>query len=173
MEITPFHDYSDALIPLPSLPLDGSASRPESDTSGISSFLDILGQNLNPTVMDQLGPDVTSTGTTEPADPLSTQLPSDGTLLAGNGYSEEDLGGLLEACRDVEGYLLSILLNDLGESFAGSNLFSQTYESSFYKDMFFMELARVIGNQPPGLGIADALYRDISMKYGNELDQLI
>ena len=79
----------------------------------------------------------------------------------------------MQACRDIEGFMLGLLLKDLGKDFAGGSLFSQTYESSVYKDMFFQELAQSIGNTPPGIGIADRLYNDIILNSGDSIDQLI
>jgi len=75
-------------------------------------------------------------------------------------------------CREIEGLLLSILLKNLGEQSFGDTIFSKSWESSVYKDMFFTEMAKSIGGTSPGLGIADVLYNDIIMKAGGQLDQL-
>ena len=166
MEITPFHNYSDALLPLPPMPLDGPAPAQSVTSSTGPSFQDILAGRLDSEISTELGPDLS------PASGIQGSEMLDVFSLHGIGLQDETTaqedkyGGLMEACRDIEGYLLSLLLNNLGDSISESGLFSQTYESSFYKDMFFYEIAREIGNQPPGLGIADVLYSDIIMKLG-------
>ncbi len=153
MEITPFHDYSNALLPLP--PLNGPGSPfPSTQADRTSPFRDEIAKAL--------GPDVSQAG-------YSAAISSpDSTLSAGSAVSSslENSGTdpLMDVCRQLEGFLLSLLLRDMGKSFAGSTLFSQTYESSVYRDMFLTEVGRSIGERPPGLGIADAVYRDTILK---------
>jgi Rod binding domain-containing protein len=91
---------------------------------------------------------------------------STGNLLNQSAESGDQEDRLTDACRDLEGFLLGMLLRNLGKSFGGSNLFSQTWESSFYQSMFFFELAQAICAQGPGLGIAEQIKNDIIMKTG-------
>ncbi len=71
---------------------------------------------------------------------------------------------LEQTCKELEGLLLGILLRNLGKQTGRSGLFSQTWESSFYQNMFYWELAQDIGANGPGLGIAEVLHRDIMLK---------
>lgn len=71
---------------------------------------------------------------------------------------------LMDALREFEGYILGVMLKNMGKNFAGSNMFDESYQSSFYKTMFFQELAKAIAENGSGLGIADVIYRDIMLK---------
>lgn len=174
-----FQDYSDVLTPLPALPPDGTQPRTQlHDTSG-SSFQDHLENLVNDPLTTELGPEVPVS--TEPLfnyNPhVSGNLQFPGSVGISldpvTGTTPDELEELMEVCRDIEGYLLSLLLKGLGKSFASSTLFSQTSESSFYKEMFFSEMAQSLGREGPGLGIAESIYNDIIIKQSMSIDQVI
>ncbi len=176
MEIQPFHNYSNSLIPLPPL---GPEVAP-SDSQEVRSFADELGSRISnpeanssdtdansPGIFNLASPDPSiATNTRELTGMLDRQS---GSPEVRNDYEEE----LMQACREVEGFLLGILLKNTGSDFGGSELFKETSESSFYNEMFFYELAQSIGTNPPGIGIADRLYDDIIMNADSELDRMV
>jgi hypothetical protein len=169
MDVVSFRNFSDALVPLPALPVDRSDAASSSRSSASASFRDELDSRLE---------SLSSGDSTWPFDLGSAAEPTDEgsdsrPLLVGTGAADSDRVDeeLMAACRDVEGFLLGLLLRSLGKSLPGGDLFSQTWESGVYRDMFFMELAQSIGSQPPGLGIADMLYQDIMLKAGGSVDR--
>ena len=60
--------------------------------------------------------------------------------------------------------MVGMLLRNMGTRMAGEGVFGQSFESSFYQDLFFSEIGRSLGSQGRVLGIADTLYRDIMSK---------
>lgn len=176
MEIQPFHNYSNSLIPLP--PLGPEVPSPVSRE--VRAFADELRSRISSPEANSSDTDTNSLGIFDLAHPNpsivtnSRELPGILESLSGNtevrnDYEEE----LMQACREVEGFLLGILLKNIGRDFGGSELFKETSESSFYNEMFFYELAKSIGTNPPGIGIADRLYDDIIMKADAALDPIV
>lgn len=176
MVIQPFHDYSNALIPLPPL----GPEVPPPDSREVRSFADELRSRISNPDLNSSDTDAHSPGIFNLAPPNSSistysrELPGmldsqSGSSELRNDYEEE----LMQACREVEGFLLGILLKNIGRDFGGSELFKETSESSFYNEMFFYELAKSIGTNPPGIGIADRLYDDIIMKADVALDRMV
>jgi len=163
MDIIPFRDYSDALVPLPALPTERSETDTQPSPAPSRPFQAELEERLSAPLFDLASP---LDRPTRPAEPYSTAVASGQELQA----PEDD--ELMLICREIEGFLLSILLKNLGEASFGDTVFSKGWESSMYQDMFFEEMAKSIGSSPPGLGIADVLYNDIIMKAGGSLDQL-
>jgi len=153
MENYPLHNYSDVLLPLP--PINGTNSVLPKDfvPDPKADFSDILAGKLDESEPVQTKPQIDFFPGS--VTPQIEQPPA---------ISDEEAAELMDACKQVEGFLLSLLLKSMGESFAGDSVFSSTYESSVYKDMFFFELANSIGTDGPGLGIAQTLYDDIIMK---------
>jgi len=172
MDVVSFRNFSDALVPLPPLPVDRSDPASSSRSSGAASFRNELDSRLEslssggPTWPFDLGS--AADRTDEGSESRALRL---GGMESGAADSDQVDDDLMAACRDVEGFLLGLLLRSLGKSLPGGDLFSQTWESGVYRDMFFMELAQSIGSQPPGLGIADMLYEDIMLKAGGSVDR--
>ncbi|MCK4720174.1 hypothetical protein KAU08_05925 [bacterium] len=173
MEIQPFHNYSNSLIPLP--PLGPEVAPPESQE--VRSFADEMRSRITNPEADSSDTDVHSPGIFDLASPdpsIATNIREfrgnldlqSGSPEVRNDYEKE----LMQACREVEGFLLGILLKNIGGDFGGSELFKETGESSFYNEMFFYELAQSIGTNPPGIGIADRLYNDIIMNADSASD---
>ncbi len=177
-----FRDYSDVLMPLQPLN-SGLPARDSSPPSSTESpdFLAVLGPLLDETPAEAIQPAsepdhsppswLFDLGAQRPEiqPPDAFNPPSTESLQFSPGHftrTSPDNESLLQACKEIEGYLLGILLKDLGTSTSGSSLFSRTSETSYYQDMFFHELAQSIGNQGPGLGIAEVLMNDIIMKAG-------
>lgn len=77
----------------------------------------------------------------------------------------------MKVCKDLEGFLLGILMKSMSERFAPNDAFGNSFESSFYKDMFFTEISRTLAEQGRGLGIAEAIYKDIMLKTPDEILQ--
>ena len=77
---------------------------------------------------------------------------------------------LMAVCRELEGFMLAVLLKSMNSDFAGDTIFSKTYESSMYNEMFYYELANSIGKEGPGLGIAQTIYDDIILKTSGTID---
>jgi hypothetical protein len=191
MEITPFHDYSNVLIPLP--PLGPEVPPPQAGTNAPSglSFADELnsrlsGQESQNTATAESETDIFNlasprTSIVHNPIPLSTTngaIPLDSNSLSLSDTSpdpvDEQDQKLMQVCRQIEGFLLGILLKNLGKDFGGSELFNKTSESGYYQEMFFYELADSIGSNPPGIGIADKLYDDIMLKANaGSIDQLV
>ena len=70
----------------------------------------------------------------------------------------------MKVCKDLEGFLLGILMKSMAERFAPNDAFGNSFESDFYKDMFFTEISRTLAEQGRALGIADTIYKDIMLK---------
>ncbi len=170
MEIAPFHDYSDALVPLPALPLNPSESGSAADRTDAVPFHDELASRM--------GPDVT-TDSPQIFDPGAGSLPIQtsappplptSSIVEPSAQDPEEARELMQICRQLEGLLLGILLRNLSDTIPGGGLFSKSWESSIYQDLFFQEIANSIGSQPPGLGIADMVYDDIISRASGTLD---
>ena len=143
-------DLVDRLIPLRPLSSETLSERPprhdeaDDDSRSFSS-------TLNDSIGKASGP--------RPQSIRRTNLP----LSAGPGsVKPEDT--LMKAAREFEGYVLGLLLRNMGKQIGRSGLFHSTYQSGFYQDMFFQELANSISTNGRGLGIADVIFNDINMK---------
>jgi hypothetical protein len=150
MEVVPFKDYSDVLVPLP--PLGGEGDHASGTRAAGSSFDDRLRDALR--------------GEGAEAGAVSTKSAPTGVRTAtyDRGDGQAPAQGLDQACRDLEGFLLALLLRNLAKGFGGSDLFSGSWEGSVYKEMFFFEMAKAAGARPPGLGIAKVIQNDIILK---------
>ena len=167
MEIVPFRDLSDALVPLPALPVQQSDHAAQPNASSDRSFRDELDNRLAAQETESLFDLGSPVSGSSPPAMSSPALRTNLSIPTSENPDE-----LMLACREIEGLLLGMLLKNLGDTDSGSTLFSSTWESSFYQDMFFTEIAKAIGNNPPGLGIAKVLYEDIIMKAGESVDRL-
>jgi hypothetical protein len=191
MEIAPFHDYSNVLLPLP--PLGPEVPPPQAGTSTASglSFADELNSRLPGQESQSLSAADSEADIFNLATPQTSIVHNPILLPTANGaipidrnsfslsdtapesVSEQDQK-LMTVCRQIEGFLLGILLKNLGKDFGGSELFNQTSETGYYQEMFFTQLADSIGSHPPGIGIADKLYDDIILKANaGSIDQLV
>lgn len=152
MEVVPFQDYSDVLVPLPPLGGYGSSTPSSPSSREEPSFRDRLKELVEAEPVDD----------GKPSQPVAASPPRTAQQNPGNELTTSD--GLDSACRDLEGFLLALLLRNLSRGFGGSTLFSRSWESSVYKDMFFFEIAKAVGSRPPGLGISEAIRSDIMLK---------
>ena len=167
MQISGFIDYSDVLEPLPPLGAALSNGTAIRSSDGRNSFSDHLSRALSE--------DVTASSESSGLAlyPAQTSLSisnypyinrSDSASLQesdSNAVSEEKI---IDVSRQIEGLLLSILLKDFGKSDFSGGVFSSSFESSIYHDMFFEELGRSIATDGPGLGIANLIKDDINVK---------
>jgi len=167
MEINPLLGYINGLRPLPPINGDNSVLPPDIASQPARDFSFELAQKLNEGAVE-----TESTQTQIDWFPIPKQPLVVGQSDETQKISDEQASKLMAVCKDIEGFFLSVLLKSMGESFSGSDLFSQTYESSVYHDMFFTELADSVGSNGPGLGIAQALFDDIILKAtGGLLDE--
>lgn len=191
METTPFQDYSNVLVPLPPLGPEVPPPQADSSSSTDTTFAEVLESQLteqvsqstepreiDPDFFNLAAPPASLTHSSLPLSESADFIPLNRNALllanAGPDLVNEDDQELMRICREIEGFLLGILLKNLGKDFGGSGLFNQTAESSFYQDMFFFQLAETIGTTPPGIGIADSLYDDIMLKaIAGSVNQLV
>jgi len=181
MEIRPFQDYSNALMPMPALPVQEPSgnSQPTENVAPGQSFRNLLEDQINRTEPRN---DIFSLSSGISSGPESStgMLPSLNSYPAGPFHSapgllssgEDAQDELMAMCRELEGFFLGLLLKNMGGSSTGGGIFSSSWESSVYQDMFYSELGNLIGTQSRGFGIAELLYGDIIMKIGNQSEEL-
>ena len=67
----------------------------------------------------------------------------------------------MEAAQDFEAIFIRMLFREMHAATLKGGLFGDNLASEIYQDMFFDEAASRSSKQKPGLGLADAVYRDI------------
>jgi hypothetical protein len=159
MVATAFRDYSSILTPLPRIgsapdtPRD-SAQRP---TASFQAALD--------TAQNRIAASPDRSSHAQAADRIPA---ADSQSLRNNSsispISPEDSERLMKACRDIEGFFIGMLLRDFGKRIGQGGVFGQSFQSSFYQDLFFTEIARSMSDSGSSMGIADAIYKDIILK---------
>lgn len=162
----------DQIVPLPPLNPDLLRERREISTDSGTSFRSALENELGPSIDAEERDSIFSLDgrqTAQPAYRSQTQT-ADETLMPYRRLQPmrdipEDMDPeLLAATRQFEGFFLSLLLHNLGTQMTSGDLFSGSFQSSIYRDMFYRELAKSIGENGSGLGIAEVIYRDIILK---------
>lgn len=143
MVATGFRDYSDILVPLPSLNGKQIPLPRDFNNSSIKKFSESLNKAINKKNGATIG--------------QSDSLPV-------NKLSEDNKQSLLNACKEFEGYFISILLKDLGKRMMKGGIFGNSMESSIYQDMFFSEIAKYIGKGERDLGIGRVIFNDIIVR---------
>jgi len=154
MEIIPFKDYSGVLVPLPPLGRDErtiSESSPRRDN--FPAYLRQAEQALSQ--RERTGE------SSHPSIPRGSTATKSEISSNPQGRDEEKL---MEACRELEGFLIGILLRTMGRAFSEKGFFGESFESKIYRDMFFSELAGAAAKSGRGLGIAELIYKDINLK---------
>jgi hypothetical protein len=156
-----FRDYSNVLLPLQPLG-DASATPPRTQPQPPQeNFRNTLARVTEPvasTTVRPLGEDtypmqrqVSNFTTQNSASPVEPVLSADNERL-------------LQACKDIEGFFLGMLLRNMGQKFTDQGVFGSSFESGYYQDMFFTEVAKNLADTGRTLGISEAVYRDIIMK---------
>ncbi|MFH1676744.1 MAG: rod-binding protein [bacterium] len=173
MQISGFTDYSDVLEPLPPLGAALTNGTVKTSSEKPSSFSDHLSRALSADTAQQPKLTDNSESTGLPLFPTQKPLsisnypylnPSRATSILNSDSNEISEEKIISVSKQIEGLLLSLLLKDFGKSDFSGGLFSNSFESSIYHDMFFEELGRSIATDGPGLGIANLIKDDINLK---------
>jgi len=82
-----------------------------------------------------------------------------------SAYSEKDDAKLKEACEGFESYFLNMMLKEMRKTVPESES-SNSYAMSMYQEMLDEEIAET-ASKGKGIGIADAMYSQLSMKLKN------
>jgi len=154
MEIIPFKDYSGVLIPLPPLGRDVPTTAESSPR----------GENF-PAYLRQAEQALSQRERTRESS--SPRIPRGSTATKSEISSNpqgKDEEKLMEACRELEGFLIAILLRTMGRALSEEGFFGESFESKIYRDMFFAEIAATAAKSGRGLGIAELIYKDINLK---------
>lgn len=145
-------DIAQRLVPLPPIN-DGQRSINYGGNRDIF-FNDLLNSRMEE---QNIAPNYTSTVDWQRTNSFQTSSQSDSTE---NGVNQD----LMAAAKMFEGYILSVLLSNMTKSLGGGGVFGDSFQSKIYQDMFYEELGKNIGDNGPGLGIAQVLYDDIMFK---------
>ena len=86
---------------------------------------------------------------------------------AGRADTQDRDDGLRQACRDFEGLLLEQMLAAMRRSVPESGLFGTSAAAGIYESIRDQELAEDLAGRG-GLGLADALYQQLSRKDGQK-----
>ncbi|HDS30752.1 MAG TPA: hypothetical protein ENN67_06885 [Firmicutes bacterium] len=164
MTVSPFRDYSDVLVPLPSLN-EGSATNSPVAPGQLNErrFIDILGPLVSES--GEIVPETPAENANNNSRYFNYAAPNRVANLPSSDYRETD--ELTLACKEVEGFLLGLLLKNMGSAFGRGGIFSKSFESGYYQNMFYFEIARMLSTSGPGIGIAERLRDDIIMKDGS------
>ena len=82
-----------------------------------------------------------------------------------SAYSEKDDAKLKEACQGFESLFLNMMLKEMRKTIPESEIGS-SYAMNMYQEMLDEEIAEN-ASKGQGIGIADAMYRQLSGKLNN------
>ena len=78
-------------------------------------------------------------------------------------YDENDHKELKEACKDFESIFLNMMLKEMRKSVPTSD---DSYAMNTFNEMFDEEISKELSNGK-GIGIADMMYKQLSVKLNN------
>ena len=70
---------------------------------------------------------------------------------------------LKEACKDFEAVLLDYMFQSMRKTLAGDSILGNSDQKDLYESMYYQEVSKHIA-KGKGLGIGDALYRQLQKK---------
>ena len=83
-----------------------------------------------------------------------------------SAYTEKDDKKLKETCKEFESLFISMMMKEMRKTVPESELLSSSFATDTYQEMFDEEISKS-ASKGNGIGIADAMYRQISAKLKN------
>ena len=83
-----------------------------------------------------------------------------------SAYTEKDDKKLKETCQEFESLFVSMMMKEMRKTVPDGGLLSSSFATDTYQDMFDEEISKA-ASKGNGIGIADAMYRQISAKLKN------
>ena len=83
-----------------------------------------------------------------------------------SAYTEKDDKKLKETCQEFESLFVSMMMKEMRKTVPDGGLLSSSFATDTYQDMFDEEISKA-ASRGNGIGIADAMYRQISTKLKN------
>jgi len=78
---------------------------------------------------------------------------------------------LKKACADFEGIFLNLMLQTMRRSIPDDGVFGKTHQSDMYDTLFLQEISTQLARER-GLGIGDALYREVRRRMNETVEKL-
>ena len=83
------------------------------------------------------------------------------TLVSSSGNPIKQSSNLRHACQEFESVFISYMMKSMRQTVQRSEFMSGGFQEDIYLSMMDEEIARAVA-RGPGIGLADALYRQIS-----------
>ena len=83
-----------------------------------------------------------------------------------SAYTDKDDAKLKETCQEFESLLIKMMMKEMRKTVPESELLSSSFATDTYQEMFDEEISKA-ASKGNGIGIADAMYRQISAKLKN------
>lgn len=83
-----------------------------------------------------------------------------------SAYTEKDNEKLKETCQEFESLFLNMMMKEMRKTVPESELLSSSFASDTYQEMLDEEITKA-ASKGKGIGIADAMYNQISAKLKN------
>ena len=87
-----------------------------------------------------------------------------------NPKAQMDDARLKKACADFEGILLNFMFQSMRKTIPGKGIFDSSHQKETYESMFYQEISAQFARDR-GIGIADALYRQLKGKLDDSQKQ--
>lgn len=83
-----------------------------------------------------------------------------------SAYTDKDDAKLKETCQEFESLFINMMMKEMRKTVPESELLSSSFATDTYQEMFDEEISEA-ASKGNGIGIADAMYRQISAKLKN------
>ena len=83
-----------------------------------------------------------------------------------SAYTEKDDAKLKETCKEFESLFINMMMKEMRKTVPESELLSSSFATDTYQEMLDEEISKA-ASKGNGIGIADAMYRQISAKLKN------
>lgn len=83
-----------------------------------------------------------------------------------SAYTEKDDAKLKETCQEFESLFINMMMKEMRKTVPESELLSSSFATDTYQEMLDEEISKS-ASKGNGIGIADAMYKQISAKLKN------
>ena len=83
-----------------------------------------------------------------------------------SAYTEKDDAKLKETCKEFESLFINMMMKEMRKTVPESELLSSSFATDTYQEMLDEEISKS-ASKGNGIGIADAMYKQISAKLKN------
>ncbi|MBX7147964.1 rod-binding protein [bacterium] len=101
---------------------------------------------------------------------ISTLMPASGYLHADKAGDtktrEEQWNEMKQSAKDFEAYFVGSIFQSAYQSIEKSDLFEGGSANELYQSLFIEEMTKAGANSPRGFGLADAMLKQVSGRYG-------